>query len=140
MRCKPVVAACVAVIIALSGFAAVANAASTGYYVSYGGGDYVTKGNIDWYNRTVSIGGSVKAIEYNCARVTFYVESGIAYHNESRTACSETKTFGFDVSLEVPGGPQQVTVELAISNGSSGGWTVVGKDRCVRGASSCTTL
>ena len=112
---------------------------SSHYYVSYGGGDYVTTGNVDWYNRSISIGGSVKAIAETCARMAVQAVSG-SYRSPVyyRAVCSGTKTFGFNVGLDVPGGPQEVNISLSIAPSSSPNeWSVVNSDHCIRDSQYC---
>jgi len=128
-----------AVLVALVAFPGVSSAASTSYFVSFGSQEYVIQGNVDWFNWTVSIGGSVKAIENNCARADITVRADAIFKTEQRTACSGTKTFGFDVTIEIPGGPDRVFVDLYIGNSSSGPWDYVGGDICDRGATACRT-
>jgi len=103
---------------------------------------FVARGNIDWFNRHIAVGGSLAAPPNDCARVEFEAFSGSQAVIERRTVCDTTTTYGFDMTLDIPGGPQDVIISLwrSDSGEATGPWTFVGADGCERDKGDCQTL
>ena len=110
---------------------ATANAAtSSEWHLVYGNGE--TRGNVAWYNWTVSIGGWVSAPQNRCYTVQIEADGGGGFDLAQRTACSGKKTFGFDMTLQVPGGPDTVWIDILDNDG-----VLRHSAKCVRTSSHC---
>jgi hypothetical protein len=119
---------------------ATADAASfpkSSYYLNYGHGDYVAQGNIKWLNRTIVVGGSVNAVEYNCAKIEVVAKHGSLVKKDSRIKCSGEKGYSFQLQLNVRGGVASASVRLYISNEGRHNWKRVGAVACTRSDRAC---
>ncbi|MDF5756620.1 hypothetical protein [Spongiactinospora sp. TRM90649] len=96
----------------------------TAYNVQYGN-SYV-KGNLIWYNRSVQVGGELRAAS-GCRDVvyTVYPPAGnnTILSREERSACNGTVGHGFTMSANVPGGAGRVYVDL-YENGVLREWVI----------------
>jgi serine/threonine protein kinase len=96
-----------------------ASAADTSsFHLAYGAS--VLDGTITWYNRSLRISGSVKAVS-GSKQARFHIHNGNFTCNirETRTAADgTTKGFGFDETCNQRGGFSEVDVFLLDSNGN----------------------
>ncbi|MFI6762292.1 hypothetical protein ACIBF5_24475 [Micromonospora sp. NPDC050417] len=84
------------------------------FRITYGAS--ITEGDIIFYNRSLQIGGYVKAVS-DSRTVLFvgYNENGSCYFEEPRTASAgTTKTFGFEKTCDVAGGFLAVDVYFPV--------------------------
>ncbi|MFB4290067.1 hypothetical protein ACBI99_20670 [Nonomuraea sp. ATR24] len=99
----------------------------TRYDVQYGN-SYV-KGNLIWYNRSVRVGGELRAAS-GCRDVVYtaYVNDTIV-SREVRSACNGTVGHGFTLEADVRGGATAVFVDLW-ENGQLRAWSICGRGGC----------
>lgn len=107
------------------------------YHLDYGDGDYAAQGNIKWLNRTIVIGGSVTATEYNCAKVEVVALHGSLVKKDSRIKCSGEKGYSFQLQLNVRGGVESAVVRLYASNEGHHRWKMVESTVCTRNDAIC---
>ncbi|NUK02697.1 hypothetical protein HRW23_21010 [Streptomyces lunaelactis] len=117
----------VALFTAVGAGTAVADPISTGHWDISVAAEGYTNGNVQFYNRSVNISGTVKSNTTGCVRATFYVPQNDGTHTYAeRTACGRgtgtSKGFNFTMSADYAGGAAYVIVALNKVNadGSTG--------------------
>ncbi|MET9956529.1 hypothetical protein ABZ135_33955 [Streptomyces sp. NPDC006339] len=100
----------------------------TAYNVQYGN-SYV-KGNLIWYNRSVQVGGQLRAAS-GCRDVVYTAYAGdVIKDREVRSTCNDTVGHGFTLSADVAGGATAVYVDL-YENGTLRNWAICTRSGCV---------
>jgi hypothetical protein len=92
--------------------------ATSDFHLEYGAS--VLDGTITWFNRSLHIGGSVKAVS-GSKQGEFLGYNGnlTCIFDETRTtAAGTTRGFGFDESCDLPGGFSEVDVYLNDGSGN----------------------
>ncbi|MER0243645.1 hypothetical protein AAHZ94_16825 [Streptomyces sp. HSW2009] len=99
----------------------------TPYNVQYGN-SYV-KGNLIWYNRSVQVGGQLRAAS-GCRDAVYTAFSGdVIKDREVRSTCNGTVGHGFTLTVDVAGGATRVDVDL-YENGTLRDFSICTRSGC----------